>query len=279
MGEGHQNWIYLPDFQVQPGAPQDHFPWVAAYIVEKKFDMVLQGGDWNDNKSLNGHAEKGSLPLEGARYLDDIAAVSHSFDLLNGPIQAEIERLKAGKRKQWTPRLIYQKGNHEVRADRIASNDPKMQGVLSSDDLKTPGWERHEFLKVVEIDGVQCSHYFKMQNSNNPIGGTADNRLNKIGSTHVGGHTPGFLYGNRVYPDGKTRHSLTAGSCYLHVEEYRSVQCNTHFRGLVALNDVRDGDFDIMPVSLKFLCRKYEGMELAHYMRLKYPGGDWDHLA
>jgi hypothetical protein len=117
-----------------------------------------------------------------------------------------------------------------------------------------------------------------MQNSNNPIGGTADNRLNKIGSTHVGGHVPGFLYGNRVYPDGRTRHSLTCGSAYLHVEDFRGPQCNTHFRGLVALNDVRDGDFDIMPVSLKFLCRKYEGMELNHLMKLRYPNGYWDHL-
>jgi hypothetical protein len=107
LGEGHKNWIYLPDFQVQPGAPQDHFPWIAAYIVEKKPDIILQGGDWNDNKSLNGYAEKGSLPLEGARYLDDIAAASNSFKLLNDPIQAEIGRLKANKKKQWTPRLIY----------------------------------------------------------------------------------------------------------------------------------------------------------------------------
>lgn len=278
MAEGHKNFVLLPDFQVKPGAPQDHFPWIAAYIVEKKFDVVIQIGDWNDNHSLNGHAEKGSLPLEGARYIDDIAAVTNSFKLLNDPIQAEIARLAKNHKKRWEPRLIYQKGNHEARADRVANNDPKYQGVVSSDDFKTPGWERYEFLKVIEIEGVQSCHYFKMQNSNNPIGGTADNRLNKIGATHVGGHTPGFLYGNRVYPDGRTRHSLTCGSAYLHVEDYRSSQCNTHFRGIVALNDVRDGDFDIMPVSLKFLCRKYEGMELDRYCKLKYSGGDWGHL-
>jgi hypothetical protein len=84
-GEGHQNFCILPDFQVKPGAPQDHFPWIAAYIVEKKFDVIIQIGDWNDNHSLNGYEEKGSLPLEGARYVDDIAAVTHSFDLLKRP--------------------------------------------------------------------------------------------------------------------------------------------------------------------------------------------------
>lgn len=274
----HQNIIALPDFQVRPGAPQDHFAWLAAYIIEKKPDVLIQVGDWNDNHSLNGYVEKGGTHLEGARYVDDVAVANHTFALLNDPIQAEIDRLSKGHRRRWSPRRVYLKGNHEVRADRIATNDAKYLGVLSSDDFKTPGWERYEFLQVVDIHGILWCHYFKMQNSNNPIGGTPDNRLNKIGQSHFGGHTPGWLYGNRVYPNGMTRHSITAGSCYLHSEEYRGSQCNTHFRGLIGLNDVRDGDFDVMPVSLKFLCRKYEGMELHIYMKLKYPNGDWDHL-
>lgn len=277
---GHQNILVLPDFQVKPGAPQDHFPWIAAYTVEKKPDIIIQPGDWNDNHSLNGHNEKGSLPLEGARYVDDIASVTHSFKTLNDPIETEIARLLKNKNKVWRPRRIFQKGNHEFRADRAASNSPNtLQGVISSDDFKTPGWERYEFLEVIDVCGILFSHYFKMQNSNNPIGGSTDNRLNKIGQSHVGGHTPGMLYGNRTYPNGITRHSLTAGSCYLHQEDYRGPQCNSHFRGIVMLNDVREGDYDIMPVSLKFLCRKYEGMELEHYMKLKYPSGDWLHLA
>lgn len=276
--EGPRSHIWIPDLQVKPGVPQDHLAWIAAYIIEKKPDVAGQIGDWNDNASLNSHEEKGSVPLEGARYVDDVTAVNHSFTLLNDPIQAEKSRLVKAHSKRWDPRLVFCKGNHEVRADRVANSDAKYLGVLSSDDFKTPGWERHEFLKIVDIDGVLFSHYFKMQNSNNPIGGSTDNRLNKIGRTHFGGHTPGFLYGNRVYPDGKTRHSVTAGSCYLHSEEYRGSQCNTHFRGIICLHEVRDGDFDVMPVSLKFLCRKFEGMELTHYMKLKYPNGDWDHL-
>lgn len=278
MTEGPRRHIVIPDLQVRPGVPNDHHEWIGRYIAEKKPDVVVQIGDWNDNHSLNGHAEKGSLPLEGARYVDDLAASHHSFDLINGPIQAEIERLNRRKQKAWKPRLVFCKGNHEIRADRIATNDPKYMGVLSSDDFKTPGWERHEFLQVVEIDGILFSHYFKMQNSNNPIGGSTDNRLNKIGASHVQGHQVGFLYGNRVYPDGKTRHSLTCGSAYVHSEDYRGPQCNKHFRGIVGLNDVRDGDFLVMPVSLDFLSRKYTGLPLQKYLAAKYPNGDWGNL-
>lgn len=277
--EGHTNHIWIPDLQIRPGVPMDHISLIAQYIIEKKPDVIGQIGDWSDVHSLNGHAEKGSLELEGSRYADDIASFDHSFALLNDPIQAVIDRMDRNHKKKWRPRRVFCKGNHEHRANRAISNDPKWFGLLSSDDFKTPGWERHEFLKVVTIDGVDFSHFFKMQNSNNPIGGSTDNRLNKIGNSHFGGHTPGFLYGNRVYPDGKTRHSVTAGSAYLHTEDYRGLQCNTHFRGIVALNDVRDGNFDVMPVSLKFLCRKYEGMELERYMKLKYVHGDWAHLA
>ena len=279
MIDGPRRHMLIPDMQVRPGVPLDHLDWVANAIVEYKPDVVVCIGDFWDMASLNSHSEKGSQPLEGTRYKDDIFVGNEAFRRMCAPMEAEMKRLKDCKRKHWNPRLVYCKGNHEVRADRVINNDPKFEGVLSSDDCLTPGWERHEFLKVVEIDGVHWSHYFKMQNSNNPIGGSTDNRLNKIGQTHVGGHTPGFLYGNRVYPDGKTRHSLTAGSCYLHSEEYRGPQCNTHYRGVVLLNDVRDGDFDIMPVSLKYLCRKTTGLELTDYMKQQYPHGqDWSYL-
>lgn len=270
--------IIIPDSQIRPGVPTDHIDWIAAYIAKKKPEVIVCLGDWWDLASLNSHSEKGSKPLEGTRYKDDIAVGNEAFARLSAPIDAEIHRLKEGKRKLWTPRKVYLKGNHEIRADRVINNDPKYEGILSSDDCLTPGWERHEFLEVVEIDEILYSHYFKMQNSNNPIGGSTDNRLNKIGASHVQGHQVGMLYGNRVYPDGKTRHSLTCGSCYVHQEDYRGPQCNAHFRGIVALNEVRDGDFLIMPISLDFLCRQATGESLHRFMTLKYPYGGWDHL-
>jgi hypothetical protein len=275
---GKRRHIIVPDAQIRPGVPTDHVDWIADYIAAKKPDVVVCLGDWWDLASLNSHSEKGSVPLEGTRYKDDIYVGNEAFARLSAPMDAEMARTKANKKKAWTPRKVFLKGNHEIRADRIINNDPKYQGVLSSDDCLTPGWERHEFLKVVEIDGVLYSHYFKMQNSNNPIGGSTDNRLNKIGASHVQGHQVGFLYGNRVYPDGKTRHSLTCGSAYVHSEDYRGPQCNKHFRGIVVLQEVHDGDFLVMPVSLDFLCRKATGLSLQQYHVAKFPNGDWSNL-
>lgn len=276
--EGPRRHIIIPDCQVRPGVPTDHIDWIGAYIAEKKPEVVVCLGDFWDLASLNSHSEKGSLPLEGTRYKDDIWTGNEAFKRLTAPIDSEVARLRANKRKVWNPRKTFLKGNHEIRADRTFNNDPRFEGVLSSDDCLTPGWERHEFLRVVDIDGILYSHYFKMQNSNNPIGGSTDNRLNKIGASHVQGHQVGFLYGNRVYPDGKTRHSLTCGSAYIHDEEYRGPQCNKHFRGIVVLQEVHDGDFLVMPVSLDFLCRKYTGDSLQRYLTLKYASGNWENL-
>ena len=51
--------------------------------------------------------------------------------------------------------------------------------------------------------------------------------------------------------------SIIAGSCYEHNEDYMSFQGNNHWRGFLMLHDVHDGEFDIMPVSLKYINRKY----------------------
>ena len=71
------------------------------------------------------------------------------------------------------------------------------------------------------------------------------------------GHQQGFMYGNRVFPTGKTRHGLVAGSFYLHDEGYKGPQGNDHWRGCVVLNGVKDGDYDLMPLRMDYLQRTY----------------------
>ena len=65
-----------------------------------------------------------------------------------------------------------------------------------------------------------------------------------------------------------------AGSCYLTAEEYRGPQATGEWRGILVLNEVFDGDFDIMEVSLNYLCIRYEGIPLDRYMTRHY-GKRW----
>lgn len=275
VGKRH---FLIPDPQCKPGVPQDHLYWVAQAMADYRADLYINIGDHYDMPSLTRYEEKGSKSMEGARYENDIAAGRQGFDILNSVVRKEIKRSARNKTKVWDPDFDYTLGNHEYRCERAVEQDPKLDGPISIRHCTSPGWRRHDFLERIWRDGICYSHYFQGQNSSFPVGGTIDNRLNKIGESFVQGHQQGFIYGNRVYPTGRMRHGLVAGSCYLHKEKYKGNQGNNHFRGVVVLNEVVDGDYCIMPLSLKYLCRRYEGKDLVEYMTKKYPKENWEHL-
>ncbi len=249
--------LILPDTQIAPGVPLEHIGWAAQAIVDYKPDVIVMIGDWADMPSLSSYEKPGGLKLEGARIKEDIDVANEAAKTLVAPMEAESARLRAGHKKRWEPRRVFLKGNHEDRLDRVAKNDAKFEGVLSSDQIVLPGFEVHPYLAIVEIDGIHYSHYFSNQHSGRPVGGSIDNRLNKIGRSFVQGHEQGFLYGVRQFPGSVTRHGLVAGSFYLHDEDYRGRQCNGEWRGIVVLNEVNNGSYDIMPLSMGYLRRKY----------------------
>jgi hypothetical protein len=250
--------MYIPDLQAKPGAPTQHIDAAAQAIVEYKPDVLVLAGDFWDFPSLSRWAEKGSKEMENQRVWEDAYAGNDAIRRLLAPALARKEALKAGKRKQWDLRIIYTMGNHDERPARAASADPRLEGIVGPNLLEFPeGVEVFPYLEVVEVDGIRYSHYFSNINSSRPIGGSIDNRLNKIGESFVQGHEQGFLYGNRTFPTGKVKHGLVAGSFYMHDEEYKGAQGNGHWRGIVVLNGVKDGAYDIMPLSMDYVLRKF----------------------
>lgn len=250
--------MIIPDTQIRPGVPLDHIKWASEAIVDYMPDVLVVIGDWWDMPSCSKHNVPGSIQAEGTRVLEDIQSGNEAFRTLVTPMEKEQERRRRGHRPRWEPQKEFTFGNHEFRVDRTVNETPKLQGVLSRDAMETPGFNRNEFLQIVEIDGIWYSHYFSNTLSGRPVGGTIPNRLNKIGHSFVQGHQQGFLYGCQQYPGKLVRHGLVAGSFYLHDEEYRDVQSNGEWRGIVVLNEVRgDGAYDIMPLSMDYLRRKY----------------------
>src|SRR6266404_354287 len=252
--------LVIPDTQLRPGVATEHIDWAAQAIVDYKPDVIVVIGDWWDMPSLSTHEQPGSIHTEGNRIRDDIAFGNEAYGRLVKPLRTEQKRLIAGRRKAWTPEEHFLMGNHEFRINRAVSTAPKFEDVLSTDDLDTQGFTRHEFLEIVEIDGISYSHYFSNVDSGRPIGGSIDNRLNKIGNSFVQGHQQGLLYGIKPFPGSgprAQRHGLVAGSFYLHDEHYRDAQSNGEWRGIVVLNDVENGDYDVMPLSNKYLRFRY----------------------
>lgn len=249
-------------------------------MVRRKPDYLIVLGDWWDFPSLSSHDEKGSAKKENARVVEDLAAGTAALKRLMDPIRSEVDRLIKNHEKRWFPQYIFLEGNHENRANRYAEHEPVLTGVVGSQlcPVEAYGFKRYRFLEPVNVGGVVFAHYWQNSKSSRPVGGTIDNRLNKICNSFVCGHEQGLLYGNRPLPMGRTIHGIVAGSCYLGVEDYRGPQARNEWRGVVVLHDVRDGDFEPMFLTLRYLCREYAGEELVSYMRKRHEG-EWDHLA
>lgn len=241
--------LIIPDTQVKPFEDLDHLTWVGRAIADLRPDVVVHLGDHWDMGSLSSYDKPGSKSKEGARYIDDIQAGNIGMEMLTAPWR-DI--------KGYRPECVFLTGNHEQRIERAIEDDPvRLEGVIGYEDFELFGFRRYEFLEVVFIDGVAYSHYFQNINSRYAIGGSVDNRLNKIGCSFVQGHEQGFKYGNRVMPTGKIHHGIVAGSYYPHDEPYKGRQGNGHWRGIVVLNEVRDGTFDIMPLSMEYMKERY----------------------
>ncbi len=200
----------------------------------------------------------GKKSFEGRRYVADIDASHAAMRALLQPITDYNNRARKNKEKQYKPEMHLTLGNHENRINRAVNDSPQLDGVLSVNDLgyEQYGWNVHPFLDVVVIDGVAYSHYFTTGLLGRPVT-TAAACLSKKHQSCVQGHQQGLQIASSHRADGTRLTSIIAGSFYEHNEDYMSTQGNNHWRGFLMLHDVKDGEFDVMPVSMKFLNEKY----------------------
>lgn len=254
MGTTH---LVIPDTQVKPGDDLEFLTSIGSYIVKKKPDVIVHLGDHADMPSLSSY-DVGKKSFEGRRYRLDIEAAIAGMRALLSPLEEYNARQRKNKEKQYHPRMVFLTGNHENRINRAVNDDSKLEGVLSTKDLKFEefGWEVHDFLDVAIIDGVAYSHYFVTGVAGRPASSAAA-QFRKTNMSCVAGHQQGLQIhtGNRA--DGALLTSIIAGSCYEHDEDYLGAQGNKHWRGFLVLHDVNNGEFDLMPVSLDWVKRKY----------------------
>lgn len=240
----------IPDCQVKPNVDISHLSKIGQYFADKRPNVIVCIGDFADMPSLSSHEAIGSLRRENQRYQLDIESVQMAMGELMAPIRAEMA-------KGWQPRLVMTMGNHEHRINRAIEEFPNLQGTIQIDDLRYSewGWEVHDFLKPVVIEGIAFCHYFQTGQMGRPAS-SARAILNKQHMSCFAGHQQGrdIAYGKRG--DGREMTAIICGSCYLHDEDYLSPQTNNHFRGIYMLNDVIDGAFEEMPISLRYLMRR-----------------------
>lgn len=248
----------IPDCQVKPGQDYSFLRWVGNYLAEKKPDVIVQIGDFADMPSLSSY-DVGKKSFEGRRYKDDVAASKEAMQALMDPIVTKVTTLELNHKKRWHPELHLTLGNHENRINKATENDSKLDGTLSVDDLgySSFGFNVHEFLRPVILDGVGYCHYFTSGALGRPVTSARQLILKKHQSC-VMGHNQNWDIHRDVRADGKGVIGLFSGSCYLHDEDYLGPQGNHYNRGIWMLYEVNEGDFHPLHISLNFLKKRYD---------------------
>jgi hypothetical protein len=247
--------IVIPDCQVKVGCPTDHIDAAARYVVEQRPDIILCLGDFWDMPSLS--VFNSVRAAEGLRMRDDL-------DAGNNAMNSFMDIVRRGIKKKDMPRLVFLFGNHtlSVRLKRFMEKHPEVEGMIHDETepfLEKHGWEVYPFLDVVDIEGIQCSHYIQNPHSlkGAPLGGAIDTMMKNAGHSFIMGHQQTYKYGKHFLSDGSVRIGIVAGAFYQHDEDYMSIQGNKHWRGIFMLNEVKNGNADMCEVSMDFLLRNY----------------------
>jgi hypothetical protein len=248
----------IPDTQCRIEDSFEHLEAAGNYIAEKKPETIVHLGDHWDMPSLSSHNSKGHIVFEGARITEDMKAGINGMESLMSGLQTYNNKRKKHKMRKYNPRMIFCRGNHEDRLRRLFEQEPYLIGSLEDFPISQYGWEDHEFLKPVTVEGVTFCHYAQGGAMGKPISRAHLISQKKHGSWVVGHQqTLDIYFAPHLNVDGHRVQSIIAGAFYEHHEDYMRYQGNQHWRGCLMLTEVHDGQFDIMILSLDYLKEKW----------------------
>lgn len=251
--------LWIPDNQVKPGVDLSYLDWVGQYIVRKRPTVIINAGDFADMEGASSY-DVGKRSAEGKRIQEDIDVAKKGMDILLKPLRdLQAQQLVDGE-EVYSPRLVMLLGNHEHRINRHVDENPALYGLMSTDSLgyAEAGWEVYPFLTPVVIDGIAYCHYFTNNMTGKPLGGNALNMLKQIGTSFTQGHKQTLDVATRFLPaTGQQQWGIIAGACYSHDEDYKGVQGNHHWRGIIVKHRVKDGSYDPLFISLDWLESEY----------------------
>jgi len=229
--------VVIPDTQVRPGVPLDHLYAANNYIKDIQPDIVLHLGDHWDLPSISSHESMVNHAFEKRSLKADIEWGNEGLRILDHKLPKSV-------------RKIFLDGNHENRLDRLWKEHPVLKNSI---DLDYGDWEVYQFLEVLELDRINFSHYFYHPMNGRAITGQVANMLNRLGFSFVQGHRQELSFGRKDLNNGTSIVGLVAGAFYMHEEGYKGPQGNDHWRGIVVLDTLGNGDADLTTISLSRL--------------------------
>lgn len=247
--------IILPDSHAVPGESNRRYEWFAKLVNDIRTEgdevTVIDIGDWWSMDSLCSY-DKGTKGFEGRRYKADIEV---GLDA-----QERVYKITRSVKKK-LPRFVRTIGNHEQRIVKAVDRDPVLEGTIGLDDLQSKeyGWEQHDFLDSVTIDGVTYSHYFVAGISGRPIGGErhAQSLLSKNFASSTCGHSHLFDHTVRTDISGRRMHGLVVGVYQEHHSAFAGPANALWDAGVCICRGVENGNYDLERISMKRIREAY----------------------
>lgn len=236
--------IVIPDSHAHPDFSNRRYSLVGRLISDVKPDVVVDIGDWFDMPSLCSY-DKGTKGFEGRRYKKDIEAGVEAQDRIDVILK---------KQKKKLPRKVRCRGNHEERIAKAISRDPVLEGTIGFEDLQSAeyGWEEHEFLEPVKIDGVNYAHYFASGVLGRAVPNARQLLIKQLASCTMG-HDHRFDYCRQSNVNGDVVNALVCGVFMDYDADYAGPANRIWDRGVVIKRNVEDGNYDLEWVSMKRL--------------------------
>ena len=247
--------LVIPDGHAHASFHNKRFDYLSQLILDERPDIVVNIGDGADMESLASY-DKGKRSFAGKSYAKDIEAYLDSQSRTWDPVKA---------RKKKMPDRYYFIGNHEERIDRALDLSPELLGTIGYEDLKlseyydeiipyvggTPG--------VRVIEGIAFSHYFITGVMGRAVSGEhpAYSLLSKNFKSCIQGHTHVLDFCMRTNADNEKIQALVCGVYQDYQSPWAGNIGNLWWRGVVILDNVEDGQFDLRTISLKNLEKVY----------------------
>jgi len=247
--------LVIGDPHAEPEVPNVRFDALGSFIAKLKPDVIVNIGDnWSLDSLLSfSIGQKGSRSYEGKRLIADLEAGIDALERVNHSIHRENQSLKKRGKPAYKPRKIFCIGNHEDRLTRLVEYEPRLEHVISLDDLMLDelGWETVPFEERLEVDGISYCHHFTSTRRMSAAKFVASSALSKRAQPVVFGHTHRRDFFEILGPNRTRIPALNAGCFFEHGMAYAHPQeTDMWWRGLVMLHNVHDGQFDPEFVSM-----------------------------
>jgi len=126
--------------------------WIARHASEKRFERIIQVGDWSSWDSVNQHDRNDT---QKARYKPPISA-----DMDN--LVASHQHWRKGMAADYRPRQNLLLGNHEYRLERFENANPEAHQTFTvqrDQAFAQFGWQTRPYGELFYVNGVAFTHH------------------------------------------------------------------------------------------------------------------------